>query len=586
MPQIGFEKTLDMIRQRSDMVAIVSQHVNLKKVGKNYVGICPFHSDSDPSFQVNPDRKLYNCFGCRESGDLFNFVMLIEGKTFKEAVSTLGNLCGVEVKWSSSSKYDSKNQEKKKQLFDINKLSAEFYSNKYFKSDINGTARQYLEKIRGFSTAVIKKNVIGWAEDGWDHLYNYLKSKGVNLEFAAELGLIKKKSGSGYYDIFRDRIIFPIIQPGGNIIGFGARRLTEDKKIAKYLNSSASNIYDKSSSLYALNVATTEIRKNKGAIIVEGYTDVLALQQAGIVNVIAACGTALTSEHLNKLKRLTDNIYLVFDSDAAGLDAAFRCAQLVVQTDVIAKSVLLSTGDDPDTFIKKNSKETFLELIDNAPSLVEFVIFQARKRCGDSIEERINGLSILKPIVNAIKDSIIKSHYIKHIADLFKIEEIELRRIFVIKTGSQIQTTNQQNLNNDPFKNFRSEETIISLILKYNELVNSDLIHLDLFKLFRNSQLKKIGEDFISNFRENNYLSISNFLNNLNPNIRSRLYSRIMDESLSGNGYDLLKNSIEIFKTNSAKIIRKELINKMNFAKQQGNEKELQYLVEEYAALK
>ena len=354
------DDVIEEVRTKNDIVDVVSQYVKLTRKGSSYFGLCPFHNEKTPSFSVTPAKQMYYCFGCGAGGNVFNFVMEYENYTFGEALSYLAQRAGVELPKIEYSREAKEKAERKALLLEINKKAAQYF---YYQLRREGgkSAYQYLTG-RGLSEETIKKFGLGYSDKYSDDLYKYMKVKGYSDELLRESGLFNADERRGMYDKFWNRVIFPIMDVNNRVIGFGGRVMGDGKP--KYLNSPETKIFDKSRNLYGLNVARTT-RKNY-LILCEGYMDVISMHQAGFTNAVASLGTALTSGHASLLKRYTQEVLLLYDSDEAGIRASLRAIPILREAGVNAKVVSLKPYKDPDEFIKNMGPEALEERLLNA----------------------------------------------------------------------------------------------------------------------------------------------------------------------------------------------------------------------------
>ena len=354
------DDVIEEVRTKNDIVDVVSQYVKLTRKGSSYFGLCPFHNEKTPSFSVTPAKQMYYCFGCGAGGNVFNFIMEYENYTFGEALSHLAQRAGVELPKIEYSREAKEKAERKALLLEINKKAAQYF---YYQLRREGgkSAYQYLTG-RGLSEETIKKFGLGYSDKYSDDLYKYMKAKGYSDELLRESGLFNADERRGMYDKFWNRVIFPIMDVNNRVIGFGGRVMGDGKP--KYLNSPETKIFDKSRNLYGLNVARTT-RKNH-LILCEGYMDVISMHQAGFTNAVASLGTALTSGHASLLKRYTQEVFLLYDSDEAGIRASLRAIPILREAGVNAKVVSLKPYKDPDEFIKNMGPEALEERLLNA----------------------------------------------------------------------------------------------------------------------------------------------------------------------------------------------------------------------------
>jgi DNA primase len=359
------------VRERAGIVEVISDYISLKKSGANFQGLCPFHGEKTPSFNVNPSRGIFHCFGCGVGGNAVTFVMKMEGLSFPEAVKLLAKRVGVEIDDRPPTRSEIKRKDEKEQQFGIVAAAADYYAKLLKDGPAGDAGRRYLDG-RGVEGEIISSYRLGYASDRWDGLVTYLKQKGISPEQVEKLGLIKSKSGSGYFDLFRNRLIFTISNVHGQPIGFGGRVL--DDSLPKYINSPESPVYQKSEVLFGLDLAKQAMRLQRSAIVVEGYFDHLALYRAGITNVVATCGTALTKGHLQVLRRYTDKLYLFFDGDSAGKKATFRAMELLLAEQMPCNVIELPAGDDPDSYLAKHSAEEFGEHMNRSLPALDYYL--------------------------------------------------------------------------------------------------------------------------------------------------------------------------------------------------------------------
>ncbi len=366
------EEKIAEVRERAGIVEVISDYITLKKSGANFQGLCPFHGEKTPSFNVNPARGIFHCFGCGVGGNALTFVMKMEGLSFPEAVKLLAKRVGVEIEDRPPSVTEIRRKDEKEQQLGIVALAAGYYANILEGSAAGENGRRYLAG-RGIDKSLFAPYRLGYAAESWDGLTSFLKQRGVPLEQVEKLGLIKRKSsGSGYFDLFRNRLIFTIANVYGQPIGFGGRVL--DNSLPKYINSPESPIYLKSEVLFGADLAKQGMRELRSAVIVEGYFDHLAIYRAGIKNVVATCGTALTRGHLQIVRRYADKVYLLFDGDSAGQKATLRAMELILAEQMSCHVIELPHNEDPDSFLAKHSAEQFTELLDKSRPALDYYL--------------------------------------------------------------------------------------------------------------------------------------------------------------------------------------------------------------------
>lgn len=383
---------VDEIKSRCNIVDVVSRVVPLKKAGSNYKGICPFHNEKTPSFIVSETKQIFTCFGCGATGNVISFVMRYYNLDFKGAVEMLAKEYGISLTGAF------RGNKNKDELYEINRQAARFF----FKAMRERVTPAYTYmKERGISEETLNKFGIGYADESWDSLYQHMRSLGIPADKLIELGLLSKSKGR-YYDKFRGRVIFPILNTSGKVIGFGGRIIGEGEP--KYLNSQESSVFQKKYNLYGLNLTGNEVRKADAIVLVEGYMDVVSLYQSGVRNVSASLGTALTENQARLLKRYTKNVILSYDADQAGQNAALRGLDILYKEGCRARVLKVTDGKDPDEFVKKNGRKAFLALMENAVPYGDFKLNMAASKYDLSDEQqRIDFLQDAVVILRAMK---------------------------------------------------------------------------------------------------------------------------------------------------------------------------------------
>jgi len=405
---------VEQIKERLDIVDVISSYLKVEKAGINFKAKCPFHNEKTPSFFISPTRQTFYCFGCGEKGDIFSFVEKFESLDFKGALQVLANKAGVELK---NFRMEEK-PEKKDKLFEIMERATKFYEEELKK---NKKVLEYLRK-RGLSQTSILRWQLGFAPDGWRNIHDYLIEKGFSKEDLLLAGLIKKVPNQiKYYDTFRNRVMFPISDSTGRVIAFSGRALKEDDKTPKYLNSPETKLFYKSETLYGFNIAKNHIRKQDYAVLVEGQMDLLMSHQAGVLNTVASSGTALTELHLKKIQKLSNRVIIAYDSDPAGEKASNRAAELALSLGMEAKIASLPEGEDPASVAKENP-EKWKNALKKSEHFTDFVLNKAaREKEGRNLTREI--LKSVLPLANLIESDVEKSQFIKKIALKMRVGE-------------------------------------------------------------------------------------------------------------------------------------------------------------------
>ncbi|MCC6765995.1 MAG: DNA primase [Deltaproteobacteria bacterium] len=433
------ESTLVEIRDRAGIVEVVGAHVGLKRVGRNQVGLCPFHAEKTPSFTVNDERGIFHCFGCGAGGNVFTFLMKLESATFPEVVERLARRYGIELPERGD---DDPAIRRREALSRLNEKTARFFQRHLWDTAEAEAARAYLAE-RGISRATADRFVLGYAPAGGEVLARRLRdaassdpelgSGGRPLALAQELGLVnERRGGAGHFDRFRGRLMFPITDSAGRVVGFGSRSvpgtLSADAKLPKYLNSPETPLYRKGHHLYGLSSARDPIRKEGRAIVVEGYFDVLALAEAGVGHVVASLGTALTVDQLRVLRRFTRDIVVCFDGDDAGARAAEKSLATFLEAGLVGYGAFLPAGDDPDTFVRREGTDAMTALVANATPLLDFYLHRA-VRPESTVTERGAVAQQVATWLRKITDPLVAEMMIRQAADRLRMPENELRAI-------------------------------------------------------------------------------------------------------------------------------------------------------------
>ena len=417
------ENTIEEILSRIDIVELISGYIPLKRAGRSYRALCPFHSEKTPSFMVNPERQIFHCFGCSAGGNAFGFVMQYERLEFPEAVELLAKKAGVALPKPASGAQASQNQNIITQLYKVNQLAANLYFEQLYSAQ-GEAALKYLAR-RAVSKETMQKFKLGFALDHWDGLLNYLRGKGIPLGLIEKAGLIIPKERGGYYDRFRNRLIVPIIDTRSRVLGFGARVL--DESMPKYLNSPETPVYSKGKILFGLNAAYEEIRANDSAIIVEGYLDLITPYQAGFKNIVASCGTALTLEQLRLIKRYTHNVVMVYDSDNAGMLATIRSLDLLIEEGLNVQVAGLPEGYDPDGYLRRLGADKFRELLKGTKDVFDYKMEILKSKYSPlTIANKARIASEMLPTISKFSNMVLKSAYLKKLAEALKVEESSL----------------------------------------------------------------------------------------------------------------------------------------------------------------
>ncbi len=416
------------IRERMDIAEVIGEYVTLKRAGANLKGVCPFHADADPSFNVNPARQFFHCFGCGASGDIFGFVMRIEGIGFSEAARQLAARAGVTLpetaKSAQARTQEEAHQEARKRRRFILEEAATFFETQ-LQTAAGRKAREAID-IRGVSEEVATRYRLGYAPDAWSDLLDHMGRKHVSPKELEAVGLVlPRKSGTGYYDRFRDRLMFTITEPGGQPIAFSGRALNPDEAArgAKYINSPETEEYKKGKILYGLHQARIAMSKSQEAILVEGNFDVVSLAQAGIENVVAPLGTALTSDQALLLRRRVERVVLIFDGDEAGRKASTRAFPILASVGLASYSVSLPPGEDPDSLVRMKGADEVVAMIEKRSGLLDHIIQLTAASCDGSLQDKARKIEKLKPYIHALGSRMEMDLYRGKVAEVFDVDE-------------------------------------------------------------------------------------------------------------------------------------------------------------------
>ncbi len=428
------DEVIAEVRARVDIAALIGKKVALKRTGSSLVGLCPFHNERSPSFHVTPSRGFYHCFGCQASGDVFKFITETEHTPFPQVVRDLAKEVGVNVPEDEETPEEKKAREKKQWLWRVNDYVTHFFAHYFWDEPEGATARRYIEG-RKVTEETARSFSIGFAPRGTDLLREYLEAKKVPLDAVVEAGVFGKRDASAnnpgeLYSRFAGRVIFPIRDERGQICGFGGRILEKESKMAKYLNSPESAVFKKGTLFYGFDKAKHAIARQGGAILCEGYLDVIAMHQAGFEQAIAPLGTAVTAEHLPGLRRATQRCYTMFDGDSAGLKATRKSTELLLSHGFSVNVLSLPDGDDPDTYVQREGSAVLKERITAAPAALQFFIDQAGRLMTPSVEGRLAAARDLMPLIAKVSSQLERDLYVKEAAKKLQIDDDALRRFF------------------------------------------------------------------------------------------------------------------------------------------------------------
>jgi len=424
--------TIQQITNRIDIIDVVGEFVKLKKRGTNFIGNCPFHNEKSPSFTVSPAKEIYKCFGCGKSGNTITFLMEHEKYSYVESLRWLAARYNIEIEETESSPAQKLAQQVADSLYAINNFAMDFFAKQYWETEAGESIAQSYMQHRGFLKPIVEKFKIGYNPSDKDSLAKALIQNQFNPELFAKTGLVVERNGE-WQDNYRDRIIFPIHNTTGKIIGFGARQIAKNDKSPKYINSPENDIYVKSKILYGSYFARTSIDKLNECLLVEGYTDVVSLHQAGIENVVASGGTSLTIDQLRLIKKYTQNLTIIYDGDAAGVKAALRGLDMALEEGLNVQLVLIPDKEDPDSYVNKVGPDAFREFVQSAKK--DFVLFQLEvqlKEVGGDLNKKnalVNQIAETLSKINKPEDFTKLQEYVRKCASLLRIDETGLTQL-------------------------------------------------------------------------------------------------------------------------------------------------------------
>jgi DNA primase len=521
------ETTISEIRNASDIVDIISEVVLLKRAGKNFLGLCPFHSEKTPSFTVSSDKQIFYCFGCGAGGNVFTFLMKHEGFSFPEAVRMLGRRHGIAVEDRQLSLEERQRMREREGIFDVNEQAAAFFQRMLLENQEGRSALDYLRK-RGTTLETIDRFSLGYAPSGWDALAGYFAGRRVSAELLEKSGLgIPRKKGGGVYDRFRNRIVFPIVGASSRVVGFGGRVM--DDSLPKYLNSPETAVFNKRRSLYGLEAARARCRETGTVYVVEGYFDVLALSQADILNAVATLGTALSPEHVRILKGYVREIVLVYDSDQAGIRAAQKSVETFRKENMDARILVLPEGHDPDSFILKFGPKAFRETARAARNMMDFLMEETVRKHGLSVEGKLRIIEEMREPLSAVSDRMARSLYIRNLAEHIGVDEARVAsRIRRVPAPGRTDDRRRETFsdarglsgkNGFLGRHVRIERKIITMMLQFQDFL-VEIDRRNLLDFFEDERLKSIGEHILMHYKTTGEHHVSGFIENLDETER------------------------------------------------------------------
>ena len=579
------EHILNEIQDRCDIVEVISSYIPLTPAGRNFKAHCPFHHEKTPSFIVSPDKQIYHCFGCHSGGNVFGFVKEYEKIDFIDTVKMLAKKAGVKLP-----EYKGEKEEDNSfisTLYGINDLAAKYYVTLLENSSTSSSVRHYIDK-RGLEDSIIKKFSIGFADSSWSSFVNYLSKRDVKLDIAVKSGLIQRGKDNSFYDLLRNRLVFPICDARGKVLGFGARVL--DDSLPKYINTPETAIYRKGQHLYALNFAKQFIREKGFAIISEGYLDVITGHQYGANNIVSSLGTALTVGQIRVLKRYTRNVVMIYDADQAGEMATLRGLDLILEEGLNVKIATLDKGHDPDSFIRKFGPRCFGAAIRKAKSLFVYKLDILKERFdSDDPEGKAEIVKEMLSTINRVGNAVVRSEYIKKLSEELSIEESAIRdelkttkkstkKYEAVRTNEP--TGKRETINIPP-----AEKILAKLMLEDANIINTVKSNLQPFD-FKNNDVRNLVEALFKLDADHNFIDATKLINCLEDKVAPNVISFIVNEDMEIKDKERnVSDCIKAIRREQRDVRLKDIQNRLVAAQKKGYEEDARSLLEEFNRL-
>jgi len=587
---MGFlsEEKVSEIRDRSSILEVVSDYVTLKKTGKNYKGLCPFHAEKTPSFMVNEEKQIFHCFGCGEGGDAFTFLMKVGHFSFPQAVEELAKRYGVKLPSRELSPAQKKDTAQREVLFQINQIASDYFHDLLTQRREGEEGRKYITQ-RGISREILTEHRLGYSADRWNGLVHHLLEKKVSLELAWKLGLIFPKSkvgdstlregqkldASSWYDAFRGRLLFPIFDLHQRIVGFGGRVIREGHP--KYLNSPESSIYHKGEILYGLPMAKRYAAEKDCVMIAEGYFDLLTLHQYGLKHSVATLGTALTPQHVRTLKRYTRNLITVFDADPAGDQATLRSLPLFLEEEVAGKTIILPRGEDPDGFLRQGNLGDFEKRAEHAVPIIDF-FFERLTKVHDvkSVDGKVEIAKEGVALLGKIPDKIRRDFYTKALAERLDVKESFLYEILGSSPREASKSRGEGGKSSGERTFPKSEEMMVHLMAQHPEVIPI-ISREDVLKEFENPILQKIAEALEDLYEKKGRFNLPQALAHFDEDLKGRVSEFALQEDglEEGDREKILEDCIQKIREKRIKKEKGELQKRIKEVDQQQEDKRL-----------
>jgi len=556
------KSTVDTLLERINILDVVSQYVKLRRTGKNFVGLCPFHKEKTPSFSVSTEKQIYYCFGCREGGNVINFLMKYESLSFQEAIENLGRQYGVEIV--------RKGGIKRSNAYDALSKLTDFYHQSLKESKV---AMQYLSN-RGIDADTIDGFKIGFSEGQRHKIKDFLKHAGIPNDMLLNTGILRMKD-QDIYDMFRGRIVIPIFDVNKKVIGFGGRTIEKDG-FPKYINSPESSVFSKRYSLFGIDKTRKHIAEKNEVFIVEGYFDFISLYMCGLNNIVSTLGTSVTEGQLSKLRNYTDNITLMLDGDEAGIKSALRLIGLLSEMDINGNMVVLPEGHDPDSFVRKEGIEGINKIINTKKPILDYFFDYSMNKCGiKKLEGKMAFIKSVMPYIGGIRDGIKKRLYIKRLSELTNVEEHHFW------DGLKERGIEPSSKEDEPTSIIGKK--VIGVLVS-----NPNLLKLlkgkEVIKYIKDEAIKEILSKMFDYFEEKRHLEVNSFINILEKEALRDFVINAVFDTAEYNEDDLERVLWDYFKHVEKKFMREEskkITERLSEAEKRGNEKEIMELLQE-----
>ena len=530
-----YQAAKEELKRTVDIVELISQFVQLKRGGQNHMGLCPFHSEKDPSFTVSQTKQMFHCFGCKKGGDVFAFWMEYHKVSFPEAMRDLAEKYNITLPQKQMTSLEKEKMTLKARIFKINEAAATYFHHILTKTNEGKPGREYLAK-RSIPKEVISEFRLGYAPEKWDGLIKLLKQKKLDMDTAEKAGLIIPNKKGGYYDRFRGRVIFPIDDLRQQIVGFGGRVL--DDSLPKYLNTPETPVFHKGELLFGLHAALQAIRESGRVVIVEGYTDALALNMHEFKEVVATLGTALTDNHIRALKGYAKEAVVVFDPDSAGKTAAMKSLSAFLNEGLASKVMILPEGDDPDSFVNKHGLDGFVRLLRQSVPMFDFFLDMKLSQGGDQIEGQVRALEDILPILSQLKNEALRSYYIRHLAEKLNITEsavvIELKKWGTTPSYKSHVQGSREARSDSSVRN-QDDQYFMNLMIHHPQIIDR-LMNQDLKVILSDPMIKEIFDTMIAIYHTEGEISPAGILEKLEKDpVRERFREAMMTPPIFSN---------------------------------------------------